>query len=99
MPDPTPETTATTDAPGTDVEPTPPAAPEAPTTPAKRQKRQADVDAVDEPVLVPVSGYVRDAAHAVPLSGLLVHDPELLEAELTVEQWDQKLTEYLESER
>jgi hypothetical protein len=50
----------------------------------------------DEPRLRVVD-YVESPIHAVPVSGLLVAKPELLEAELTAEEWQAELDAYLAS--
>jgi hypothetical protein len=57
-------------------------------------------DAVEGPARIPAHVWVAgDGSKQVPLAGLLVDDPTLRDAELTHEEWDARLDEYLRSER
>lgn len=57
-------------------------------------------DTLDAPSTITAAAWVAgDGAKQVPLAGLLAHDPTLTDAELTAEDWQAKLDDYLDSER
>jgi hypothetical protein len=48
-------------------------------------------------VAIPVGQFVTSAAHSIPVAGLLVWKPELVDAELTEAAWQAELDAYLTS--
>lgn len=48
---------------------------------------------------VPVGSFIQNAAHAIPVAGLLADKPELVDAQLTPADWQKALDAYLKSPR
>lgn len=68
------------------------------TTPRNRRDDGDEGDAIVA-VPIPVSSFIQNASHAIPVAGLLADQPELRDELHTREEWAELLDAYLTSPR